>query len=117
MKCARLLLFAVAACASAPAVKPHADFAGFVDEFFAARFAFNPSGGTQAGLHQYDDALEDRSRARIDARVAELRAEKARLAELSRGLGFAEGIDAQLIGNSIDAELLRLEVTRVWELN
>ena len=36
-------------------------FAVFVDDYFDAYFSANPSQGTAAGLHQFDDWLEDRS--------------------------------------------------------
>ena len=41
-------------------------FAIFVDDYFDAYFARKPSEGTAAGLHQYDDQLEDGSAAAVE---------------------------------------------------
>src|SRR5262249_21704190 len=114
-----VLLVALAACASGRAPAPQAPAAApspvarFVDDFFAARFAFSPSNGTRVGLHDYDAQLEDRSRARIDARVAELKGLRARLAAFDRkALSFDEAIDADALAHSIDGELLSLEAVQ-----
>jgi len=55
----------VATTAAAPvastAPASSAVFSKFVDDYFDARFAYLPSQGTDAGFHQYDARLEDRS--------------------------------------------------------
>ena len=38
------------------------EFDKIVDDYVASRFAYRPSEGTAAGLHEYDDQLEDLSR-------------------------------------------------------
>lgn len=94
------------------------DFARFVDDFFAARFAVQPSAGTEAGLHQYDDKLEDLSRARIEARIAELKQFLGRLSAFDRAtLGFNDAIDAQALDGEIRSDLLTLDTLRSWEHN
>jgi uncharacterized protein (DUF885 family) len=95
-----------------------AAFARFVDDYFAARFAFEPTSGTEVGLHQYDAALEDRSRARIGARVAELEAMRGRLAGIDRAaLGFDDAIDHEVLAAQIDGELLDLRTLRQFEVS
>jgi uncharacterized protein (DUF885 family) len=95
-----------------------ADFARFVDDYFAAKFAFEPSSGTSAGLHQYDGQLEDRSKERIAARIAELKAFLSRLQTFDRSrLSFDEGIDAEAIEGQIRGDLLDMETLRVFEVN
>jgi uncharacterized protein (DUF885 family) len=52
------------------------------DEFMASFFAFQPSAGTRAGLHQYDTQLESPSPERIARQVAEYKEYEQRLAAL-----------------------------------
>jgi uncharacterized protein (DUF885 family) len=95
-----------------------ADFGRLCDEYFEAKFAFEPSSATGSGLHDRDGQLEDRSAARIAARVAELKSFATRLAALDRArLSFDDAIDAEVLENQARAELLDLETLRVWERN
>lgn len=107
--------------AAAPAAAPPAagsEFARFVDDYFAASFAFSPSNGTDVGFHEHDTALEDRSRARIEARVAELKGFRSRLAAFDRQtLAFDDAIDAEALSGQIEADLLDFEVLKVYERN
>src|SRR5689334_8549246 len=99
-----LLLLAVAACASSgvgpgavppppPAVSGAVDsaesaaFDRFVDDYFKSYFTFHPSAGTQAGFHEYDNDLEDFSRASIERRIAELHAQEKLAAAFVAGKG------------------------------
>jgi uncharacterized protein (DUF885 family) len=104
---------------SAPApAAPAASFSKFVDDYFEARFNYLPSQGTDAGLHQYDGKLEDRSRARIEARSLELRTFLARLQNLDRSkLSFDEAIDADALEGEIRGSVLDHETLRTWERN
>lgn len=122
MNAPRTLVLALALLATAPspapADGPASDFARFVDDYFASRFAARPSEGTAAGLHQYDAKLEDFSRASIDRRVADLQRQLERLQELGRThLAPDETIDARVLDGVIRAELLDLETLRSWEVN
>jgi uncharacterized protein (DUF885 family) len=114
---------AIAAACAHPGPRPTpsaADpaLARIVDEYFAAKFAFEPSTATAVGLHQHDGALEDRSAARIAARIAELHGFRDRLAALDRGrLGFDDAIDAEVLESQARAELLDLETLAVWRQN
>jgi Bacterial protein of unknown function (DUF885) len=103
--------------APAPA-KPTASLSKFVDDYFEARFDYLPSQGTDAGLHQYDGKLEDRSRARIEARIVEIRTFLARLQKFDRSnLSFDEAIDADALEGEIWGFLLDQETLRTWEHN
>jgi uncharacterized protein (DUF885 family) len=94
------------------------DFARFIDAYWDAAFAFAPSRATSVGLHQYDGKLDDRSRGRIEQRIAELKRLDGRLAAMDRSqLSSDEAIDAEAVGNLIRGELLDLEVVRSWERN
>ena len=100
----------------------HADepapFAKFVDEYFDAYFARKPSEGTAAGLHQYDDKLEDYSAAVTKARIAEVKKLHGRLETLRAGkLTEDESIDAEFLDGLMKAELLDLDVVGNWKKN
>ncbi len=101
---------------AAPA--PAGDFAKFVDDYFDARFDFTPTEGTSAGLHQYDTKMPDRSRARIERRIAELKAQLTRVSGFDRvSLSFDDGIDAAALEGALRSELLSLDTLRNWERN
>src|SRR6476469_548863 len=79
----------------AEAAETPSPFAGFVDDYFDAYFARKPSEGTAAGLHQYDDQLEDGSADSTRKRVETVKALQARLDKLRAGkLTADEAIDA-----------------------
>lgn len=92
-----------------------AEFARFVDAYFDARFASRPSEGTAAGLHEYDDRMEDLSRAAVERRVNTLKGQMAELQELRKqSLSFDDAIDAEVLEGQIRGELLDLEVLETW---
>jgi len=107
------------AAAATPAIALSGEpFSKFVDGYFDARFAYLPSQGTEDGFHQYDSKLEDRSRARIEARIAELKGYLARLQATDRSrLSFDDQIDADAIEGQIRGQLLDQETLRNWERN
>jgi len=112
------LLAAGAALRPSPTEAAADDFARFVDDYFEAQFRAQPSAGTEAGLHQYDGQLEDLSRARIEARIAELKQLQARLTAFDRTrLSFDDAIDAQALEGDLLGTLQGLEVLRTWETN
>ncbi len=51
-----------------PTARSGSELALFVEKYFNAYYAFNPSEATSAGFHQYDKQLEDRSASRIRSR-------------------------------------------------
>ena len=93
-------------------------FAAFVDDYFDAYFAWKPSEGTAAGLHQYDDKLEDGSADATKQRGETVKALQARLETLRAGkLTEDESIDAEVLDGLMRAELLDLEVVGNWRKN
>ena len=93
-------------------------FSKFVDDYFDAQFAANPTRGTSAGFHEYDSKMPDLSRAAIQKRIAELQGELARLRSFDRtSLSFDDAIDADALEGRIQSDLLDLETLRTWERN
>ncbi len=111
------------ACSTSPGPNTAAEasptaFARFVDDYFEAKFAFEPSNGTEVGLHQYDAKLENRSQAAITARIAELKRQLTRLSAFDRSrLSFDDAIDADVLEGQIRGDLLDLQTLRVFERN
>jgi uncharacterized protein (DUF885 family) len=91
------------ACASAQSLADR-----FFDEYY---FPYNPTAATSAGIHKYDDKLEDYSKKGVEARVAALKKFEAEFAKL------AADVDRDLVLNSIRAALLDIETIRSWEKN
>ena len=105
---------------SARGVEPLRDapssFSDFADQYFAARFAMYPTEATGAGLHDRDTQLEDWSRERVAARIAELNAQLATLTRMNPTTSD-DKIDAQALEAQIRAELLDLVELRTWAVN
>jgi len=80
----------------------------FFDEYY---FPFNPTTATAAGVHKYDNELEDASKAAIARRIAKLK-------EFETAFDKAPaGPDRDLILASIRSTLLEYEVVKNWERN
>jgi uncharacterized protein (DUF885 family) len=93
-------------------------FGKLVDDYFAAAFAYAPGFGTQAGFHEWDDKVDDRSRARIEKRISEMKGLLARLQKLDKAaLSFDDRIDAEILESRAKGQLLDLETLRTWERN
>jgi uncharacterized protein (DUF885 family) len=106
------------ASASAPAPPAGAAFARLVDDSFDSSNRYSPSTAVASGLHEFDAQIEDRSRARILARVAELHALLDRLGRIDRAaLGFDDAIDAEATEHGLRGELFALDTLRNWERN
>ncbi len=102
----------------AEATEAASPFAAFVDDYFDAYYARKPSEGTAAGLHQYDDRLEDGSADAVKKRLAAVKGLQARLEKLRAGkLTADETIDAEVLDGLMKAELLDLEVVGNWRKN
>jgi uncharacterized protein (DUF885 family) len=109
---------ALATGPSAEAADTPSPFAAFVDDYFDAYFSWKPSEGTAAGLHQYDNRLEDYSAEAANKRVEAVKGLQARLEKLRGGkLTGDEAIDAEVLDGLMKAELLDLEVVRTWRKN
>src|SRR6266851_5347611 len=80
----------------------------FFDEYY---FPFNPTTATASGIHQYDDKLEDYSKAGAAARVTALKKFGPEFSKLPAGA------ERDLALNYIRASLLELETIRMWEKN
>jgi len=94
------------------------NFPAFVDEYYAAVFAWSPSGGTAAGFHQYDKQIEDRSAAAFQKRIETLEGQKLNAAAFQPAvLNPQDAADLQIVRNSIDAELLDLKTLQTWKRN
>jgi uncharacterized protein (DUF885 family) len=97
---------------------PPSRFAAFVDDYFDAYFSWKPSQATAAGLHQYDNKLEDGSANATNKRIGTVKALLARLERLRAGtLTGEEAIDAEVLDGLLRAELLDLDVVRTWRKN
>jgi Bacterial protein of unknown function (DUF885) len=106
------------------AVAASPEFDKIVDDYVAARFAYRPSEATAAGLHEYDNQLEDLSRERAMRRIDELNHYRQQFSALNRQndsgqskLSAADTIDLTVLEGQIEAELIDLSVTREWERN
>ena len=103
---------------SARAVDGKSAFPAFVESYFDAYFAWKPSEGTAAGLHQYDNQLEDRSADAFAKRIEKVKAQQAQLQKIRADkLSFDEDIDAVVLDGLINAELLDLETLHNWRNN
>lgn len=81
-------------------------------------FKFSPSQGTAAGFHQYDNLLEDYSRASINSQIAALKEFQKVLVKIDPlQLSPAARVDHTLVVDDINARLLSLEQIRPWEKN
>jgi uncharacterized protein (DUF885 family) len=93
-------------------------FALFVDDYYRAYFERKPSEGTAAGLHQYDDKLENGSAAAVAQRIEVIKGLQQRLDKLRSGtLSVDEAIDAEVLDGLLRAERLDLEVIANWRRN
>ena len=96
-----------------------AHFRGLADEYFMqVTFKFGPTGGTLVGYHQFDNLLEDYSRAGVDQEVAALHRYRAKFdAVPAAQLDESTRADLELVRDNIRGNLLELETIRGWEKN
>ena len=125
------LLLALIACVNAdpgtssasstPASAPSGTspvFARFVDAYFDSLYSFNPSQGTAAGFHQYDNKVENLSAANINRRIATLHSLQRQLDSIqSTKLTLEDSIDAAMIDGAIRSELQDEEELANWKKN
>jgi uncharacterized protein (DUF885 family) len=89
-----------------------------VDDFFDTWFKFRPTSGTYAGLHQYDDQIEDYSADTFNAEATALKDFESRLAEFDlTGAPASVLADRDLAVNHIRGRLLDIQSIREWEKN
>ncbi|MBB5341006.1 DUF885 domain-containing protein [Tunturiibacter gelidoferens] len=89
------------------------------DQYFSdVYFHFGPTAGTSAGLHQYDDKLEDYSATNIQREIAALHTYEKKVEAIDpSALDASVAGDRAILLNSIRSTLLTLEVIRPWEKN
>jgi uncharacterized protein (DUF885 family) len=101
------------------AASPAADSAwnSLVDQFFDnVYYKFGPSQGTVDGFHQYDNQLEDYSRAEIERQAAALHEYEKRFENFDvKGLSPVEAADRELVLGHIRSSLLDLETIKWWQ--
>ncbi len=87
------------------------------DQYFSeVYFRFSPTGGTAAGLHQYDTQLEDYSAAGVNEEIAALHAYEKKIDAIDpSALDASVAGDRMMLLNSIRSSLLTMEVIRPWE--
>jgi Bacterial protein of unknown function (DUF885) len=102
-----------------PANDAEAAWDKLADEYFdQVYFKFGPTGGTQAGFHQYDSLMEDDSRAGTEAEIAALHKFEKRVAAVDpKTLGQTRVGDRELVLSNIRSALLSLETIRPLEKN
>jgi uncharacterized protein (DUF885 family) len=121
---AALTLGALMLTPSAPAQRLSADgapqtFKFVSDQFFSdVYFHFSPTSGTAAGLHQYNNQLEDYSAANVQKQIVALHAFEKKLTAIDpTALDANVAGDYQILLNNIRSQLLSLEIIRNWEKN
>jgi uncharacterized protein (DUF885 family) len=99
-----------------PANSQNARVAALAEQYLQGFYAFNPTQATALGLHQFDSALESRSREEVGQEVRRLR---GALAELSRVREWMLTPDARydylILQSHARAQLLELEDVRMWQ--
>jgi uncharacterized protein (DUF885 family) len=111
---------AAASCAAPPAPTPtagsgDAGFAQLAHDILDDHYKRHPSESTDLGIHQYDDQLDDVSRAGIEAESAALKAFRARLAAIdSATLTAANVLDREQLMHALDSGILSADTIRMW---
>jgi uncharacterized protein (DUF885 family) len=118
------VLAMIASCAHPKAPPPAgappapSQLSRLVDAYFDAKYAFEPTNGTAVGLHAHDRELEDLSRARVQARLAEVRGFVARLEALpTAGLTADDAMDRAFLASQARAEAFDLGTLESWRRN
>jgi uncharacterized protein (DUF885 family) len=90
-------------------------FDALVDDYFDFYFETEPTQGTEAGFHQFDDRLENFSAAAVDARIAGLERFRGRFDRFEKlPLPEPKAGDLRVLQGSIDSQLLELKSIRMW---
>jgi uncharacterized protein (DUF885 family) len=97
----------------------NANFRALADQYFEqSTFAYNPTQGTSAGLHQYDSKLENYSHATVDAQITTLLDfEKKFDDQPAFQMDQSTQADRQMVLNDIHSKLLTLQTIKPWEKN
>jgi len=117
------LLALTAACRrgvheKAAAANGDSAFEAIADRLIADTLKRNPSTATVLGVHDYDNALEDVSRAAVDAEVAALKGFRAELSAIDPAtLSPAHQLDLAQAISGIDSQMLERQIVRGWTKN
>src|SRR5580704_245434 len=105
--------------AGAQGLDTNAKFRALADQYFEqSTFAYNPTFGTMAGLHEYDSKLENYSHATIEAQVATLHEFEKKFDDLPAfQMDQSTQGDREMVLDDIRSKLLTLEVIKPWEKN
>jgi uncharacterized protein (DUF885 family) len=89
------------------------------DQYFTeVYFHFSPTTGTQNGVHQYDNQLEDYSAANIQKEIAALHTYEKKIEAIDpSALDASVAGDRDILLNNVRSQLLTLETIRPWEKN
>jgi uncharacterized protein (DUF885 family) len=98
---------------------PAQNFQKISDEYFdKVYFPNQPTVGTLTGYHEYDVQLEDYSRKKIDAWIADLVYFERRIESIpASGLDETTRGDREMVLANIRSTLLTLDTIRTWERN
>jgi uncharacterized protein (DUF885 family) len=112
-------LMAATIAVSAQTLDANAQFRSLADEYFEkATFAYNPTFGTSAGLHQYDANLENYSRATVDSQIITLHDFEKKFEDMPAfQMDQSTQADREMVLNDIRSRLLTLQVIKPWEKN
>jgi uncharacterized protein (DUF885 family) len=90
----------------------------FVDGYLAHLHESRPTAAALDGVHQFDDHLEDFSRAAIEADVHSLAGFARRLSSISTDtLTPTERVERTMLASHIQSRIFELEKVRTWERN
>ena len=105
--------------AQAHGADANAQFRALADQYFEqSTFAYSPTSGTAAGLHQYDSKLENYSRATVDAQIVTLDGFEKKFDELPTfQMDSSTQADREMVLDDIRSRLLTLQVIKPWEKN
>lgn len=116
--CLSLMMTCTAAAQSLSADGAQQTLTFISEQYFDAYFHANPTAGTSAGFHQYDEQFENSAPAAREAYIAELHAIEKKLMEIDPAALDAEpAADYAILLGAVRSQLLQLEVIRAWEKN
>jgi uncharacterized protein (DUF885 family) len=109
----------LSASISHAADKGNAAWNSLADQYFGSvYFPYQPTNGTLAGFHQYDQQLERYDRDSIAKQTAALHAFERRVSAFPEdGLDEWTAGDRQLVLNNIHSTLLEIETIKPWQKN
>ncbi len=110
------LMLAVLVCSACLTPKPMTNFANLKREYLDGLFLAKPHLATFMGDHRFDDRLADLSLQGLALRRRMLEQQKIRLRGIDiKNLPLDERIDARILSDGIELELLYLNAIKEWE--